>query len=232
MTYAVRPMSNPITMREIAPQWTIASPGQEQLNASIETLCEKFGGDGAVLFRIHVGEVPLKTSTITSIDIEQQLRDAVIERAMAAIVRKERNEILPQMIPAWRVGGASAFIYAFPGCTRAHGQLVTALLAVEQKSFGEIAEAYLAARCVMEGLEEGAETRISTSDHPRITVREQSCLAWTAEGKTSEEIGIILDLSPHTVNHYLGSAARKLGATNRMHAVAKALRLGLIDRPV
>ena len=67
---------------------------------------------------------------------------------------------------------------------------------------------------------------------PRISMREQSCLAWTAEGKTSEEIGLILELSPHTVNHYLGSAARKLGASNRMHAVAKALRLGLIERPV
>lgn len=232
MTYVVRPMSNPITMREIAPQWMVAAPASDQISASLETLCDQFGGEGGVLFRIHVGDLPLKSSMIASIGIEQQLRDAVVERAASAIVKKERNEILPQMIPAWRIGGASAFIYAFPGCARAHGQLVTAFLSVEQKSFSDIAEAYLAARCVMEGLEDAPKARLVADDSPRITVREQSCLAWTAEGKTSEEIGIILDLSPHTVNHYLGSAARKLGATNRMHAVAKALRLGLIERPV
>ncbi|MCK5746266.1 MAG: helix-turn-helix transcriptional regulator [Oricola sp.] len=232
MTYAVRPMSTPLTMREIAPHWMAQSPGHEELTGSLETLCERFGGTGVVLFRIRAGETPAKATIIVSSGVEDQLRDAVGERSTAAIVRKEGNEVLPQMLPAWRVGGASAFIYAFPGCARAHGQLVTAVLAVEQKSFTEIAEAYLAARCIMEGLDEKPDALAVTGDQPRITVREQSCLAWTAEGKTSEEIGIILELSPHTVNHYLGSAARKLGATNRMHAVAKALRLGLIERPV
>ena len=33
----------------------------------------------------------------------------------------------------------------------------------------------------------------------------------------------------HTANQYLTNTAQKLDAVNRMHAVAKALRLGLID---
>ena len=63
----------------------------------------------------------------------------------------------------------------------------------------------------------------------RITARERECLRWCAEGKTSEEIGIILTLSTHTVNHYLISATKKLNAVNRMHAITIAIRLGILD---
>ena len=63
----------------------------------------------------------------------------------------------------------------------------------------------------------------------RITAREAECLRWCAEGKTSEEIGIILSLSTHTVNHYLISATKKLNAVNRMHAITIAIRHGILD---
>jgi len=63
----------------------------------------------------------------------------------------------------------------------------------------------------------------------RITVREKECLRWCAEGKTSEEIGIILTLSTHTVNHYLISATKKLNAVNRTHAIIVAIRQGILD---
>lgn len=64
---------------------------------------------------------------------------------------------------------------------------------------------------------------------PHITTREKECLRWCAEGKTSEEIGIILALSTHTVNHYLISATKKLNAVNRMHAITVAIRHGMLD---
>lgn len=62
-----------------------------------------------------------------------------------------------------------------------------------------------------------------------LTERERECLLWTAAGKTSVEIGRILDLSEHTVNHYLNNVARKVGAVNRTQAVAYAMRNGYID---
>jgi len=62
-----------------------------------------------------------------------------------------------------------------------------------------------------------------------LSTRERECLQWTASGKTSQEIATILDLSEHTVNHYLSAACQKLGAVNRSHAVAKALRSGVLD---
>ncbi|WP_318530158.1 MULTISPECIES: helix-turn-helix transcriptional regulator [unclassified Rhizobium] len=58
--------------------------------------------------------------------------------------------------------------------------------------------------------------------------RELECLGWSAEGKSSDEIAIILGLSPYTINGYLKSAMYKLNTFSRIQAVAKASRLGLI----
>ncbi len=62
-----------------------------------------------------------------------------------------------------------------------------------------------------------------------LSDRERECLVWTAAGKTSVEIAKILDLSEHTVNHYLNNATHKIGTVNRTQAVAFALRNGWID---
>ncbi|KQV70209.1 helix-turn-helix transcriptional regulator [Rhizobium sp. Root1220] len=61
-----------------------------------------------------------------------------------------------------------------------------------------------------------------------LAAREIECLRWSAAGKSSEEIAIILGISAHTVNSYLKSAIRKLDSTNRMQAVAAACRLRLL----
>jgi len=75
-----------------------------------------------------------------------------------------------------------------------------------------------------------AVTRIRPVEKlPSISKRELECLRLTANGYTSEEIARLLKLSVHTANQYLANTAQKLNAVNRMHAVAKALRLGLIE---
>ncbi len=66
------------------------------------------------------------------------------------------------------------------------------------------------------------------ADYERLTVREIECLRWSASGKSSEEIAIILKISAHTVNGYLKTAMRKLDAVNRMQAVARAYRFRLL----
>ncbi len=68
-----------------------------------------------------------------------------------------------------------------------------------------------------------------TAKFPSISKRELECLKLTANGYTSEEIARLLKLSVHTANQYLTNTAQKLNAVNRMHAVAKALRMGLIE---
>ena len=64
---------------------------------------------------------------------------------------------------------------------------------------------------------------------PSVSRRELQCLKLSANGHTSGEIAGRLGLSVHTANQYLTQTAQKLNAANRVHAVAKALRLGLID---
>ena len=62
-----------------------------------------------------------------------------------------------------------------------------------------------------------------------LSARELEVVRWTAQGKTSIEIGQILTLSDHTVNAYLTHAIKKLDCVNRTQLVAKALRLKLIS---
>jgi LuxR family transcriptional activator of bioluminescence operon len=64
-----------------------------------------------------------------------------------------------------------------------------------------------------------------------LSPRERECLLWVAEGKTSWEIGVILATSERTVNFHLQNASAKLGVSNRQHAVAKAMLLGLLRSP-
>jgi LuxR family quorum sensing-dependent transcriptional regulator len=64
---------------------------------------------------------------------------------------------------------------------------------------------------------------------PDLTPRETECLKWAAEGKSEWEISQILGISEHTSEKHLLNAKRKLGAVNRVHAVAEAIRLGYIS---
>jgi DNA-binding CsgD family transcriptional regulator len=62
-----------------------------------------------------------------------------------------------------------------------------------------------------------------------LTARERECLRWTAEGKSSWDIGMILKISNNTVNFHIKNAMRKFGTASRTVAVVKAIRLNLIE---
>jgi DNA-binding CsgD family transcriptional regulator len=62
-----------------------------------------------------------------------------------------------------------------------------------------------------------------------LSKRETECLFWSAQGKATEDIATILAISPETVRIYFKRVASKLDATNRTNAVAKAMRLGLVE---
>ncbi|MEJ2433904.1 MAG: LuxR C-terminal-related transcriptional regulator [Pseudolabrys sp.] len=61
-----------------------------------------------------------------------------------------------------------------------------------------------------------------------LSQRERQCLALIAEGWSSKHIGRRLELSPRTVELHVARAMRRLGAVNRSHAVALALRQNLL----
>ncbi|MGA2894197.1 MAG: helix-turn-helix transcriptional regulator [Xanthobacteraceae bacterium] len=60
-----------------------------------------------------------------------------------------------------------------------------------------------------------------------LTAREIEVLRWAANGKSAWEIGEILHIAKRTVDAHAQTAAGKLGAANRTHAVALALRDGI-----
>lgn len=59
---------------------------------------------------------------------------------------------------------------------------------------------------------------------PTLTMREAECLLWAGEGKTDWETSVILGISRSTVIKHIASARDKLGAVNKTHAVALAMR--------
>ena len=62
-----------------------------------------------------------------------------------------------------------------------------------------------------------------------LTSREVEVLTWVARGKSAWEIGEILDIAKRTVDEHAQTAVRKLGAVNRTHAVALAVRDRIIS---
>ncbi len=61
-----------------------------------------------------------------------------------------------------------------------------------------------------------------------LSERERECLFWVAEGKTTEEVALIVGVSTNTANRYVAQAIQKLSAANRSKAVATAIRRGIL----
>lgn len=66
-------------------------------------------------------------------------------------------------------------------------------------------------------------------DTPALSGREAECLLWVSRGKSSADIGLIVGLSPRTVDSYIEKACAKLRVRTRIEAVAVTVRYGLID---
>lgn len=70
-----------------------------------------------------------------------------------------------------------------------------------------------------------AESRVSEI---RLTPTERKIMELAAEGLLVKQIAVRLGLSPLTVKNHLARVRRRLGATDKAHAVATALRAGLL----
>jgi transcriptional regulator EpsA len=87
----------------------------------------------------------------------------------------------------------------------------------------------------------GAYCRALTRDEPLVVVgpssanhdselsdRETEILRWVRDGKSNQEIGAILSISPLTVKNHMQRILRKLQASNRTQAVSKAMSMKLL----
>nr|WP_265519337.1 autoinducer binding domain-containing protein [Nitratireductor luteus] len=62
-----------------------------------------------------------------------------------------------------------------------------------------------------------------------LSRRQREAVAWASEGLTTDEIAERLNVSIHTADMHMRAVRAKLGVANTVHAVAEALRLGLIS---
>ena len=63
----------------------------------------------------------------------------------------------------------------------------------------------------------------------KLTLREIDFLRLASQGKTAGETAVAMAVTERTVNFHIGNAMEKLGVSNKTHAVALAMRLGLLD---
>lgn len=98
-------------------------------------------------------------------------------------------------------------------------------------SQAESDEIELRLRCILELV----TLRLSDLGHDEhahesvcLSLREREILQWTADGKSSGEIALILAISINTVNFHLKAIQKKFGAANKTLAAAYAAALGLI----
>ena len=73
------------------------------------------------------------------------------------------------------------------------------------------------------------DTPLPETRFPSLTRREAECLGWCAEGKSYWETAVILGISERTVSFHMEAVRAKLKAMSNAHAVAMALRAGLLE---
>lgn len=86
---------------------------------------------------------------------------------------------------------------------------------------------------LVRALAQGAHQRLcnlidDVRSPPDLSDREKQVLLWLARSKSTTDIGTILDLSPETVRTYCQRIYQKLGVSDRLGAVIRALKLGLV----
>jgi DNA-binding CsgD family transcriptional regulator len=75
---------------------------------------------------------------------------------------------------------------------------------------------------------DGATSASPPRKQRQLEPYELEALRLFASGRSADEMATELSVSKSMAHHYLRIAGRKLGARNRVHAVALAVRMGLV----
>lgn len=123
-----------------------------------------------------------------------------------------------------RTGDSQFFLFRLLAGTRRYGAIFSTVEPGRISAF-DAARAQLRACHI---LSDFAGERSEPSCGSRLSQREIDCLRWVSQGKTTEEVAVILGVSANTINNYIAHSISKLAASNRAMATAIALREGLI----
>jgi DNA-binding CsgD family transcriptional regulator len=176
----------------------IKSPGSEDIAASL------IKGQSAFLLK-HLNSSP--RPLVLAVD------QASLSRASLAVVKTPISEPRTDILFPVQLGAmGNGYICCFGARAAIENDL---LIDLHRKSLAIMRENLRLTFC-------------TTPVTEKLNEREIECLQLVGNGMKSEAIGERLQLSVHTVNAYLGSATTKLDAVNRIQAIAKAIRLGII----
>ncbi len=81
----------------------------------------------------------------------------------------------------------------------------------------------------LRGIHNSSLIKQKTIKHLKVTKREVEVLKWIEQGKSTWDVSVILNCSERVIKYHVKNLMEKLSAQNRTHAVAIALRQGLID---
>lgn len=139
-----------------------------------------------------------------------------------ATLAPEQRRVLTE---AQRFGVAHG--YTIPIHSARSPQTLRASCSVVPDSSQLDARAYMAVQLMAYYLFEAAARLLEENENveyqPRLSRRERECLELVAMGKDEWAISRILSVSRATVHNHIESAKRRLGVTNRTHAVVHAL---------
>ncbi|MDP2180264.1 LuxR family transcriptional regulator [Methylicorpusculum sp.] len=112
------------------------------------------------------------------------------------------------------------------------GGLLTLARSDDNLSFKELGDLLLMMSWLAQAAHQGMSRLLLPKLMPEVTLklsaREIEVLRWTAEGKTSGEVSMIMCIAERTVNFHINNAMAKLGTYNKTATVVKAAILGLL----
>jgi len=203
-------------------------------------ICSEIGAQRYMLVQPSVERGPKSVSIITSNWIFDALEDLgsegiarILESGIAAGAGMRSRALL--------AAGASFLTTEDRRALRDHGHIethcrrlvadgITVYALFSSETSGEIdggALSRIHMKCCYALVQFFAATGGRASADP-LSERERECLMWVSEGKTTDEVALILGVSSNTVNSYIAHAIQKFGASNRAMAIATAIRSGII----
>ncbi|PSJ63316.1 helix-turn-helix transcriptional regulator [Kumtagia ephedrae] len=220
----------------------LASRGD--LTAFLMALCQRIGADSymlvAVLHDQHRSDVRIVASNWVYDAIQvigHRTIAAIAESSLAAPPGTRPQAVVPSraMGIARVLDGEQCRMLdvlghgeIFPLRLNVGRQQLYLLFSTEEADRLDPAELTRAQMRCCHALSQVPDLLAATTQHDPLSDRERECLHWVSEGKTTDEVAVILGVSSNTVNGYVTHAIQKFAATNRVMAVATAIRSGII----